>query len=97
MLVGINEIGVPASTDYQRPSQDYACNKNSLYGQGGNYGFRVAAGTLDYFTNASHRFYTGTTTGTGYGTARMSLLTTGLDIVNYLSVCSSITASGAED
>jgi len=61
---------------------NYACNKIALYG-GGNtpttssqYGFGVADGTLEYFGGA-HKFYTGTTGGTGYGSERMKVWNNG--------------------
>ena len=65
------------NNSYRGGGSDYACNKISLYGgvntptTTSTYGFGVVGGTLEYFSPDSHRFYTGTTGGTGYGTQRM--------------------------
>ena len=62
---------------------DYACNKIVFY-EGTNtptttasFGFGVAGGQLDYFSNAAHVFHTGTTGGTSFGTERMRITSTG--------------------
>ena len=66
---------------------DYACNKISLY-DGANtstitsqFGFGVSVGQLDYFSNAAHVFYTGTTGGTTLGTERMRIASNGSVVI----------------
>ena len=62
---------------------DYDCNKIALL-NGLNtptttsiFGFGVSPAQLDYFSNNHHVFYTGTTGGTGYGTERLRITSTG--------------------
>ena len=62
---------------------DFACNKIVLYGAGntptttGNNGFGVEVNGVEYFSGVNHTFYTGTTGGTGYGTERLRITSTG--------------------
>jgi len=64
---------------------EYACNKIIFYG-GANtptttavHGFGAGVGFLDYYAgvDSGHRWYTGTTGGTGYGTERLRIASNG--------------------
>ena len=62
---------------------DYACNKIAFYGAGNtptttaNNGLGLSNTGIEYFSYTNHAFYTGTTGGTGYGTERMRITSTG--------------------
>ena len=64
---------------------EYACNKISFYGSANTptttavHGFGAGVGFLDYYAgvDSGHRWYTGTTGGTGYGKERMRISSTG--------------------
>ena len=64
---------------------NFACNKINLWGNAGNYGFGISSGTLDYFSNSAHSWWTGSA-GTSFGTQRMLLNTGGLNVYNGLNV-----------
>ena len=66
------------STLYNGSGANFACNKIDLWGYPSSrqYGFGISGGTLDYFTNSNHRWYTGTVAGgvnSGFGNQRMTL------------------------
>ena len=70
--------------DYFRGAgADYACNKIAFYGAGNtptttaNNGLGLSNTGIEYFSYTNHAFYTGTTGGTGYGTERMRITSTG--------------------
>jgi hypothetical protein len=58
---------------------NYTCNKIALWGGRNSpnttsaVGFGVSSGALDYFSGSIHRWYSGTTGGTSFGTERMVL------------------------
>jgi len=64
---------------------EYACNKISFYGSANTptttavHGFGAGLGFLDYYAgvDSGHRWYTGTTGGTGYGKERMRISSAG--------------------
>ena len=64
---------------------EYACNKIVFYGGGntpgttGMHGIGVGVGFIDYYAadSAGHRWFTGTTGGTNYGTERMRITSGG--------------------
>ena len=71
------------NNNFRGSGGSYACNKISLYGgvdtptTTSSYGFGMAGGALEYFTNQTHIWYTGTEGGTNYGTERMRLTSEG--------------------
>jgi hypothetical protein len=62
-----------------RPDDNFPCNKMNLWGSGGNYGFDIDGGTLDYFTGSTHRWWYGSG-GTNYGNNGMTLTNGGLNV-----------------
>jgi hypothetical protein len=62
---------------------NYSCNKIALWGAANTptttstFGFGVADSMLEYFSGGAHRFLTGTTGGTGFGTESMRIATNG--------------------
>ena len=63
-----------------RPDDNFACNKINFWGTGGNYGFGIDGGTLDYFTGSTHRWYYGSG-GSSFGTQAMTLTNNNLSVV----------------
>ena len=70
---------------------DYACNKIAFYGAGNtptttaNNGLGLSNTGIEYFSYTNHAFYTGTTGGTGYGTERMRITSTGIVTINSIT------------
>ena len=62
---------------------DFACNKIAFYGAGNtptttaNNGLGLSNAGIEYFSGLHHAFYTETTGGTGYGTERLRITSTG--------------------
>lgn len=81
------------STRY-RPDDNFACNKINLWGTGGNYGFGIDGGTLDYFTGSTHRWWSDSG-GTNYGNQRMNLTNGALSVYGSIYAQTTIQASGA--
>ena len=67
------------NTQYNGGGADFACNKINLWGTGGNYGFGISGGTLDYFTSTTHRWLYGGG-GTNFGTQGMALTNNNLSV-----------------
>ena len=71
------------NNSYRGNDANYACNKLSLFGgqntptTSSKYGFGIETTAFDYFSETGHRFYTGTTGGTNYGTESMRITSTG--------------------
>jgi hypothetical protein len=78
------------NTQYNGGGADFPCNKINLWGDGGNYGFGISGGTLDYFTATNHRWFYGGG-GTNFGTQGMILSN------NNLSVGGVVTIGGIND
>jgi len=59
---------------YNGAGANFPCNKINLYDATTTkqYGFGISAGTVDYFTNVNHRWYSGTL-NSSFGTQRMIL------------------------
>jgi hypothetical protein len=66
-----------------RPDDNFPCNKINIWGTGGNYGFGIDGGTLDYFTGSTHRWYYGSS-GTNFGTVGMTLTNNNLSTSGYI-------------
>jgi hypothetical protein len=77
-----------------RPDDNFPCNKMNLWGSGGNYGFGIDGGTLDYFTGSIHRWWYGGG-GTNYGTNGMTLTNGNLNLAGSIYATTTIQASGA--
>jgi hypothetical protein len=80
------------NADYNGSGANYACNKLNLWNASGasQYGIGISAGTLDYFSNYNHKWWSGTQEGAvnnGFGNLRMTLYGDGkLQVAGFLGV-----------
>jgi hypothetical protein len=82
------------NTAYNGGGAEFACNKINVWGTGGNYGFGISGGTLDYFTGSTHRWWYGGG-GTNFGTQGMVLTNGGLNVSSSIYTAGTIQSSGA--
>ena len=82
------------SSLYNGSGANFPCNKINLWNYPTvQYGFGISAGTLDYFTSSTHRFFTGTD-GANFGTERMSITSTGVVSIPGTMSCNNGRCSG---
>jgi hypothetical protein len=89
-----NENTLVFNNNYNGGGANFACNKLSFFG-GGNtpttsssYGLGVSGSTLDYFSSSVHRWYYGTSGGTGFGNVGMTLTNNNLSVNGNVSMTS---------